>query len=155
MDIVKIFDASYARALARRVRGRDFFDAFYERFLATSPEVAEKFQGIDMSRQQAMLKKSFYQLLTLYAACHDSDYLGRVAVLHGRHQRDIRPALYDQWLEAMIATLWDFDPRCDDEVELAWRLVMSPGIVYMKFHYDRTSAVGQDGDASPGDASEA
>lgn len=31
-----------------------------------------------------------------------------------------------------------FYEQFDDEVELAWRLVMTPGIAYMRFHYDRS-----------------
>lgn len=141
MDIIKVFDASFARALAREVDGRSFFDAFYERFLAASPAVAEKFRHTDMHRQQVMLKKAFYHLVSFYASSHADHYLDQVAIRHGRHHLDISPALYDLWLETLVATLWDFDRECSDEVELAWRLVMAPGIVYMKFHYDRDAPV--------------
>ncbi len=152
MDIVKVFDASYARVMAHEVEGRGFFEAFYRRFLEGSSEVAEKFRGIDMDRQQGMLKKSFYHLLSLYAASHDSDYLGRVAIRHNRAHLDIRPALYDRWLETMIVTLREFDPQCGDEEELAWRVVMAPGIAYMKFHYERESPVGEGGGATQDDS---
>lgn len=50
---------------------------------------------------------------------------------------DIAPRLYDLWLETLIDTARDFDEQFDEEVELAWRLVLTPGIVYMKFYYDR------------------
>ncbi|XKE45366.1 globin [Halomonas organivorans] len=148
MDIIKIFDASFARALAREIQGHGFFDAFYARFLAASPEVAEKFRHTDMHRQQAMLKKAFYHLVSLYASSHADHYLDQVAIRHGRHHLDIRPGLYDLWLETLVATLRDYDPECSDEVELAWRLVMAPGIVYMKFHYDRDDVVDH-GEAPP------
>ncbi|HSP56757.1 MAG TPA: hypothetical protein VLO12_00455, partial [Halomonas sp.] len=55
---------------------------------------------------------------------------------HGREHLDIPPHLYDLWLEALIETVRRFDDQYTDEAELAWRLVMAPGIVYMKFHYD-------------------
>lgn len=48
---------------------------------------------------------------------------------------DIHPELYDLWLECLIETVAEFDDGFRDEVELAWRLVLSPGIVYMKFKY--------------------
>ncbi|MDR5866853.1 globin [Halomonas koreensis] len=147
MDITAVFDASYARALAREIRGAGFFEAFYARFLAASPEVAEKFRHTDMAHQQAMLKKAFYHLLTFYAAGHVDYYLEGVAIRHGRRHLDIRPGLYDLWLEALIATLRDYDPECSEEVELAWRLVMAPGIAYMKFHYDRDAPVEHGDDA--------
>ncbi len=137
MDIERLFDASYVRVLSRELEGQGFFAAFYERFLAASPEVAAKFRHTDMARQQAMLKKAFYHLLAFYASSHADYYLQEVAISHSRAHLDIPPALYDLWLESLIDTVRAFDAQFDDEVELAWRLVMTPGIVYMTFHYDR------------------
>ncbi len=137
MDIEGLFDASYVRVLSREVEEQAFFEAFYERFIASSPAVAAKFRHTDMARQRAMLKKSFYHLLAFYASSHADYYLQQVAISHDRAHRDIPPALYDLWLETLIDTVRDFDEQFDDDVELAWRLVMTPGIVFMTFHYDR------------------
>ena len=137
MDIERLFDESYGRILSREVGGQGFFSAFYDRFLAASPEVAEKFRHTDMPRQQSMLKKAFYHLLAFYASSHADYYLQEVAISHDRAHLDIAPALYDLWLETLIDTARAFDEQFDDEVELAWRLVMTPGIVFMTFHYDR------------------
>ncbi|MFP4137950.1 MAG: globin [Halomonas sp.] len=139
MDIEHLFDASYARVLSREVEGQTFFEAFYERFVAASPEVARKFRHSDMARQRAMLKKAFYRLLAFYVSSHADHYLQQVAVSHSRAHLDIPPSLYDLWLETLIDTVRTFDEQFDDEVALAWRLVMTPGIVYMTFHYDRGS----------------
>ncbi|WP_416138515.1 globin [Halomonas sp. HK25] len=137
MDIERLFDASYVRVLSREVDGQAFFAAFYERFLAASPKVAVKFRHTDMARQRAMLKKAFYHLLAFYASSHADYYLQEVAISHSRAHLDIAPPLYDLWLEALIDTVRAFDEQFDAEVELAWRLVMTPGIVFMTFHYDR------------------
>ena len=32
----------------------------------------------------------------------------------------------------------EFDPEFNDEVELAWRLALTPGITYMKFMHQRS-----------------
>lgn len=137
MDIEGLFDASYVRVLSREVEGQAFFEAFYERFIAASPEVAVKFRHTDMARQRAMLKKAFYHLLAFYASSHADYYLQQVAISHDRAHLDIAPSLYDLWLESLVDTVRTFDEQFDDEVELAWRLVMTPGIVFMTFHYDR------------------
>ncbi len=137
MDIERLFDASYMRVLSREVEGQVFFEAFYERFLAASPEIAKKFRQTDMARQRAMLKKAFYRLLSFYVSSHADYYLKEVAISHSRAHLDIPPKLYDFWLETLIDTVRAFDEQFDDEVELAWRLVMTPGIVFMTFHYDR------------------
>ncbi|MBS9403440.1 globin [Halomonas sp. TRM85114] len=137
MDVEQLFENSYRRVLEREVDGQAFFAAFYDGFIAASPEVAMKFRHTDMQRQRSMLKKAFYHLLAFYGSSHADYYLHQVALSHGRTHLDIPPRLYDLWLETLIDTVRRFDDRLTDEVELAWRLVMAPGIVYMKFHYDR------------------
>ncbi|MCG6656872.1 globin [Halomonas campisalis] len=137
MDIERLFDASYLRVLNRQVDDQDFFSAFYDRFIAASPEVAVKFRHTDMPRQRSMLKKAFYHLLAFYVSSHADYYLHQVAILHSRAHLDIRPALYDLWLDCLVDTARVFDEQFDADIELAWRLVMTPGIVYMTFHYDR------------------
>ena len=49
----------------------------------------------------------------------------------------IPPDLYDVWLECLMQTLKEFDPEYSSEVELSWRVVLAPGITYMKFKYDQ------------------
>ncbi len=136
-DIVQAFDASLKRVLEARRADRDFFDAFYDRFLASSERVAEKFRHTDMARQKSMLRKSFYYLVTFYASGQVSDYMVSVARAHSRLGHDIPPDLYDLWLETLISVVRDYDYAMDDDVELAWRLVLVPGITYMQFMYER------------------
>ena len=137
MTFEQIFDLSFERANASPVNGRHFFEAFYQRFLATSPGVAEKFRHTDMAHQQKMLRRSFYSLVSFYASYQADHCLEDIAIKHDKKHLDIHPELYDLWLDNLIETAREFDPRFDDDVELVWRLVMSPGIVYMKFHYDK------------------
>lgn len=137
MDVESIFDDSLKRVCSRDVDGQDFFEAFYARFTGSSAEVAEHFSATDMSRQHTMLKKALYHLLTFYASSDADFYLASVAVSHSRAHLDICPELYDLWLETLIDAVRSFDPLFDADIELAWRLVMAPGIVFMKFHYDR------------------
>ncbi|MEQ6917762.1 globin [Halomonas aquatica] len=139
MDIELLFNASFARVLDQEVEGKTFFAAFYERFLAASPEVAEKFRHTDMARQQQMLKKSFYYLLAFYGSSNAGYYLDQVAISHSRTHLDIRPEIYDLWLDALVETARRFDACFEDDIELAWRLVMTPGIVYITFYYDRVA----------------
>lgn len=130
-----LFDQSYERVLKATVKERDFFEAFYEHFLASSEDVREKFKHTDMSIQKKMLKKSFYSLLVFYASNSADDYLNKMVEKHNNRQVNIPNAMYDLWLECLIMTLREFDSQCNPEVELAWRLVLSGGITYMKFKH--------------------
>lgn len=135
MSYESIFDQSYERVLAHSVDGQDFFSAFYQRFLAASPEVREKFQHTDMAQQRHMLKKSFYSLLVFYASNAADDYLNKIVEKHGQKGISIPEHLYDVWLECLIDTVRVYDSQCDAEVTLAWRLVMSSGVTYMKYKH--------------------
>ncbi len=136
MSYERIFDKSFDRVSAQTCGGREFFQAFYERFLDASPEVRAKFRDTDMAHQRRMLKKSFFSLVAFYASGSVDNILERIALNHGVHGLDIPPRLYDLWLECLVETVREFDPGFEDDVELAWRLVLSTGITYMKFKYD-------------------
>lgn len=136
MSFETIFDASYERVLGRQIEGLDFFGGFYQRFLQASPNIRAKFQHTEMDKQRQMLKKSFYSLLVFYASNQADDYLKKTAQMHNQHHIDIPPEFYDVWLDYLLLTVGDYDDAYSDEIELAWRLVLSPGITYMKFLYD-------------------
>ena len=128
---------SFERVNSQEIGQCCFFEAFYKRFIDAAEEVAEKFKHTDMEQQQKMLKRSFYSLLTFYASYQADHCLEQIAVKHNRFNLDIQPELYDLWLEILIDTVKDFDPEFSNQIELVWRLVMAPGITYMKFHYDK------------------
>lgn len=133
MAYEQLFDQSYERVLRVKLDDRDFFEAFYERFLAASPEVREKFANTDMTKQRQMLKKSFYSLLVFYASNAADDYLNKMVEKHQARSVSIPHHMYDLWLDCLVSTVAEFDPEADDEVLLAWRIVMSSGITYMKY----------------------
>jgi hemoglobin-like flavoprotein len=141
MSYEKIFDASYERVVKAKNTEVDFFHRFYEHFTQSSQEIALMFANTDMEKQRAMLKKSFYSLLVFYATGSVDHTLAGIAQSHSNKGLNIRPGLYDQWLECLILTLKECDKDFDDEVELAWRLVMAGGITYMKFKSFKDSAV--------------
>ncbi len=136
MNFEDIFDGSHKRILSKEIDDKPFFEAFYDRFLSDD-EVAKKFVNTDMNTQQSMLKKSFYNLFAFYASGHVDDYMYVIAERHNREHLNIRPEFYDKWLECLIGTISRYDEEFSDDVELAWRLVMTPGITYMKFKYDK------------------
>ncbi|MGI0117206.1 globin domain-containing protein [Zooshikella sp. RANM57] len=131
----RIFDESYERVRKIQRNKQTFFEVFYQRFMATSPDIAARFVNTEMSHQRRMLEKSFYKLLTFYATNNAADYLEKIAEQHDHEHLNIKPVWYDLWLEALMTTLREFDPDYNDEIELAWRLVLSPGITFMKYRY--------------------
>lgn len=136
-----LFESSYDRVVGKGVgitdKGERFFERFYDNFFALSDEVRRKFRHTDMKTQVGMLEKSMYHLISFYVAKEASDYLRSIADSHSQGNYDVKPQYYDLWLDALIQTVRELDPEFEDQVELAWRIAMTPGILYMKFHCNR------------------
>ena len=123
-------------SLERCLRTPGFLDQFYELFIGSSDEVAEKFKHTDFARQRKILKGSLYMLmLASFGVPEARQHLDRLAELHSRGQLDIRPELYDLWLDCMLKTVEAFDPRFDEQTADAWRHVLDAGIDVMKSRY--------------------
>jgi len=133
--VLAVFEASLKRCEART----DFFDVFYERFLASSPEVAEKFVGTDFTRQKELLRTSFHHLLLVARDPKQGPvpYLEEIAVRHGTGHLAIGAHLYDLWLDGLLETVRVCDPEFSPNVEAAWEEVMMVGIHYLCANYER------------------
>jgi len=135
MSYEDIFDQSFERVKKKNKNGQSFFAAFYTNFINASPKVAEQFSATALDHQAKMMEKSFYSLFVFYATQNANDYLEKIAFQHSGHDLGVQPELFDLWLENLIKTVEDFDVDCTDEVILSWRVVLSPGITYMKHKY--------------------
>jgi len=127
---------SYVGSMTRCLGIPTFLDRFYERFVASSPEVASKFEHTDFGRQKVALRQSLYLMVMATEGGEGAvDYLDRIAVRHGRNSLDIRPEFYDLWLEALVATARELDSEFDDDTEAVWREMLRPGIEIMRSRY--------------------
>jgi hypothetical protein len=84
-----------------------------------------------MASQKAMLKQSIALLPNLFVTQDVPNSLRDVAVKHDQQHLDVPPGLYDLWMECLIETARQIDPKFNDDVELAWRMVCAPGIAFM------------------------
>jgi hemoglobin-like flavoprotein len=118
----------FADSLRRSVAA-GLVERFYEIFLAASTEVAEKFANTDFAKQRQALRSSLFLLMLAdVEGSPGQALLARLADSHGSKGLDIRPELYEIWLDSLCLAVEDTDPAYDDEVEQAWRGVMQPGI---------------------------
>ena len=62
-------------------------------------------------------------------------HLERLAQLHSRAELDIKPELYDLWLDRLLQAVREFDPLFDDDIDAAWRRLLQPGIDFLKARY--------------------
>jgi hemoglobin-like flavoprotein len=129
----KIFSRSLNRAVSSDPDR--FFSRFYDRFIPSSPEVTAMFEGVDMKRQRKILEASLAYMSEFAAFLTMTEPLERLAERHSRREIDVDPALYEVWLDMLVATVEESDPEYTEEVGVAWRIVMSPGIAFMKAHH--------------------
>lgn len=113
-----------------RCRSDDsFIDTFYDLFLAKSPEIAPKFSHTDFSRQKRVLRQSVLLMLSLDLDVNGArDEIIQLGHRHGRHELDIRPALYGLWMDALCEAVALHDPKYQPELDKRWRDAMRPGI---------------------------
>jgi hemoglobin-like flavoprotein len=136
VDYVYEFERSFAR-LREPGRVEQFLDHFYQRFIAADPAVAEKFGATDMAHQKQMLRESLAEMAEFALTRQSNPYIVTLARIHGVRGRDIPVRLYDLWLDCLVETVREVDPEATDSVALGWRIVLVPGIEFMKFYRDR------------------
>ena len=128
---VELFNDSIERCSCQP----EFLRRFYELFVASSDTVAKKFENTDLKRQARMLKTSLYIMMLSGGESEQVAHLERLATLHSRAGLDIKPELYDLWLDRLVQAAGEFDPKFDKATETAWRSVLQPGIDHMKSRY--------------------
>ncbi|HUY31787.1 MAG TPA: globin [Pirellulales bacterium] len=128
--------ALFNDSLERCTASPRFLDRFYQLFMASSAEVADKFQHTDFATQKAALRVSLYiMMLAPYEGDEARANLQRLATRHSRKQLDIKPELYDLWLDCLIQAAKEFDPLFHGDTEMAWRVAMKEGIEFMRANY--------------------
>jgi hemoglobin-like flavoprotein len=134
VDQVESFIASLKRCLARP----DFMLDFYGLFMASSDEIRTKFAQTDFKRQTKVLADSLWVMAVAAQAPKESPAWGdlpRLASLHSRHKLDVRPELYDDWLDCLVQAARRHDPLFSPELEVAWRETLAVGIAYLRSKY--------------------
>ncbi len=113
-----------------------FIPDFYERFLATSKEVQQRFENTPFENQNKMLLRSLY--LAVKASNGEPQALAELrerARTHNRHHMNIKPAFYTLWLESLMISASKFDDEWCDTTERAWRKILGFVINRLKAKY--------------------
>lgn len=129
-----VFVTSLKRCLAKP----DFLRHFYERFMASSDEVKAKFANTNFTTQVKVLEQSLFVMAVAaegQAGSVARAALPRLAERHDRNHLDIRPELYDLWLDCLVAAARDNDEQFTDEIEQAWRTTLAVGIAELRAGY--------------------
>ena len=121
-------EASYDRCL----ENEGFYDTFYEKFLAKLEEIPPLFANTDFRKQKQMIRMSVRMMVRLGAGEDGTKLaISKLGESHSRRQHNIRPELYDLWLDALCESIAHHDPEYTSELEQKWRDTMQAGIKMM------------------------
>ena len=127
----------FQRSLTRCTANEQFLERFYWLFMASSPDVREKFARTNWLRQKRMLVASFHMMMIAEEEGTDgNEHLHRVATLHGNHGRAIPEHLYDIWLKCLLQAVKEYDPEYSEHIGSLWTKMMTRGIEFMKSRKD-------------------
>lgn len=123
MKAADIVMQSYGRCCASDT----FFDTFYDHFLASSPEIRDKFVNTNMASQKLLLRQGILNVV-LYARGMPGTKLKALGCSHSRQGMNIRPELYKLWFSALAASIREHDQESTIETILAWREVVTKSV---------------------------
>lgn len=107
----------------------DFAETFYELFLDSSPEIAPHFSQTNFVKQKKLLRGTVYILVTRNPGEAEArNTLERIGDSHNRSNLNIRPELYELWLNSLCKTVERLDPNWTPELDAIWRKSMRPAI---------------------------
>lgn len=126
----------FHESLDRCRRDECFIPRFYQLFMESSDEIRLRFRNTDFEQQTTMLLRS----LELSAAATDGEPEGlrelrERAQSHDRTHLNIRPELYDLWLDAILKTASEYDPAWNSAIEAAWKRILGFVIRHMAAQY--------------------
>jgi hemoglobin-like flavoprotein len=126
---------TFLDSLNRCLKEPRFLEEFYAVFMASSPEVREKFRDTDPVKQARVLADSLYALAVVAQGTEGSPAWGdfpRLAERHSRRDLDIRPEMYDLWLDCLLGAARRCDRLFSPQIEQAWRETLAIGIEYLR-----------------------
>lgn len=118
-----------------------FFDKFYDRFLASSPEVRAKFSNTNFAKQKDLLNKGI-SMMIMYAGGDNAvanNVISRLRESHNSAHMDIPPRLYVLWKRVLMETISESDPKYTSEISEAWSQVLDVGIKDISDGYNEES----------------
>ncbi|TRX51873.1 globin [Fulvivirga sp. M361] len=131
-DQVLNVQSSYRRCLA----SGDFVISFYDRFLSSNVQVAEKFITTDFGAQYKALRHAI-SLIIMFADGSNSGESGleRIAESHSRMGLNVDPKLYPIWKSALLDTVEIYDRKYDAALRKSWNNVIDAGIEFILNKY--------------------
>jgi hemoglobin-like flavoprotein len=119
--------ADLQQSFGRCLRQPDFIEKFYERFLASDARIKEMFGRTDFPKQRMALRRGISMAILHAEGNHIVDRpMGQMADVHARSGRaPVAPELYPLWVDSLLQTIRESDPKADLALLARWREAMN------------------------------
>ncbi len=125
MDGLSLVLESYGRCCL----SGNFFDRFYEIFLASNTAFPKMFANTEFVKQKALLKTGIAMLLShLDGKPVGTAGVNRIAETHNKKNMNINPNLYQYWIDSLIAAVKECDSKFDADLERLWQKTLRAGV---------------------------
>ena len=85
-----------------------------------------------MEAQKKMLEHAILNMIGFSVSKNADEHLVKIAQKHS--ERNIDAEMYDIFMDSLLVTLSDCYPLFSNECAVAWRIILSPSLEFMK-HY--------------------
>lgn len=125
--------ASYGRCL----RQKGFISRFYEVLMESHPDIWPMFQRTDFGQQRKALRRGISISISFAAGSPSAKIsMDHMADVHSRIGRaPVEPHYYQYWIDSLIKTISEVDPRFSPQLEKRWREAMQRTIDYFSQVY--------------------
>ncbi len=114
----------------------DFAETFYSIFLDASDDIAPLFANTDFRKQRALLRGTvFMMVMKDVDDARANGHFVKVGESHSSGRLDIKPELYEVWLDSLCATVKKLDPEWTEALETQWWQKMRPAIALITSMY--------------------
>jgi hemoglobin-like flavoprotein len=113
----------FRSSLQRATEDTNFYGAFYDRFISSSPEMGKIFKNKDMHRLQSKLRMTLEMVMDNAADQPGTRmYLEMLGRLHAG--LEVSERHFGLWKQAALDTAAESDPGFDDDTRKAWEAVI-------------------------------
>ncbi|MEA5445635.1 globin [Gammaproteobacteria bacterium AB-CW1] len=115
----------------------DFVADFYQRLLASNERFPAMFAHTDWPKQNKLIRRGISMVIT-YAGSPGvaRRQIEDIAKVHSRKgHAPVEPHMYDHWIESLLLTVQNSDPRYDTTLGKRWREALIPAIDFMRGSY--------------------
>lgn len=120
---------SFQRCLTRK----EFLKRFYDIFMASHPDVPKLFAKTDFDTQIRLLRHGLSASIAFAGGMRvGAHVLERIGDTHGRGKMNIDPKLYPYWMDSLVRTVEETDPRYTPALGARWREALGIAISYIR-----------------------